>query len=126
MAIACLACALCALPLAACDVSSMQNLREFSHPYAGEYRCESLQFGGEEISTDKKLLLSLRENGEFSLCWKGEQTPLLKGEYSVSPDCDSISFRAEGLGRAFPIHKGKILIHFPLNDRLLVARFAFP
>lgn len=121
----------CALFLTGCDVKEMSSLRELSRPYVGEYRCNKLTLGGEDLlGRFEAIKLTLTYFGDFTLCytdmWKGE------GEYSgrYLAEEDSVLFLIPSGGEEkryrFPYEEGKILVDLPLGEKLLHAEFAFP
>lgn len=119
-------CALAVCPLSACDVDEMTTLAEVSRPYVGEYRCERLLLGGEDMLPRFEICrLELAYGGEFTLFYRTREG--LEGEYggyySFSPDQSSVVFSARGMEREFPVVSGSIVIELNLGGRLLLAVF---
>ena len=119
---------LCALLFAGCDVEEMSSLRDISRPYAGEYKCQKLSLGGEDmLSRFDYLKLDLRASGDFTL--KYADTEEGKGEYSGKYEMkeDAIIFRADAGGeeKSYPFRyeKGAVIIELPFGGKLLLAEF---
>ena len=59
----------------------MGTLSEFSRPYAGEYVCTRLSWGARELPDAETLVLTLRQDGRFSLTRDGAEQA--EGRYRV-------------------------------------------
>lgn len=120
--------ALCVLFFTGCDVNDMSSLREISRPYVGEYNCEILTLGGEEMLHHFKYVkLNLSYKGEFTLsyCDKGGMKGEYAGTYSLGED--GITFTSQNgtvrESRTFPYEKGVISVQIALGEKLLLAEF---
>lgn len=119
--------------LAGCDVNSMSSLPEISRPYVGEYKCDVLRYGAEDMTERfESIKLNLKYGGDFVLSYesKGGSEGEWGGTYTVSPEGDQISLTAKaGMREAaytFPIKDGTILIDYNFAGKLLHAEFSFP
>lgn len=123
----------CLLALGGCDVSSMSTLAEISRPYTGEYRCEKLLLGGEDLLRHFEYIrLDLAQGGEFKVTYRGIEGNRgeFGGKYSLSKEMDEIALTARYGGktvtRVFPYTKGAVVIEENLGGKLLYAEFRFP
>lgn len=120
--------------LCGCDsVEQMGSLSEFSHPYAGEYQCETLTLGGKDcLHQFDYLNLTLKHSGEFFFRYRtnGGIKGGYEGEYSVSPEGEEITFTAKRgtrtVARTFPLENGAVHINLQFGSKLLHAEFSFP
>lgn len=122
------------LCLCGCDgVEQMGTLSEFSHPYAGEYKCETLTLGGKDcLDKFEYITLTLKHGGDFIFRYRtvvGVKGGY-EGEYSVSPEEDEITFSAKHgariVSRTFPLERGAIQVNLQFGSKLLHAEFRFP
>ena len=120
--------------LCGCEqVEDLGSLSEFSHPYAGEYVCDTLTLGGEDcLHKFEYLNLTKTSGGEFSFRYRtnGGLKGGYEGEYSVSPEGDEITFSAKygarTASRTFPYEKGAVHVNLQFGTKLLHAEFRFP
>ena len=104
----------------------MSSLTDLSRPYVGEYICEELRFGEEDLLGGFEYVrLTLGPDGDAPLTWRraegGEGAVALQYEMRE----DSITFSKEGRMGAytFPVEQGAIVIMHNLGRRMLFARF---
>lgn len=120
--------------LCGCEqAEDLGSLSEFSHPYAGEYVCETLTLGGNDcLEKFEYVKLTLKSGGSFELIYKTERGAEggYRGEYKVAPEGDKITLTAKRgsrtVARTFPMEQGAILINLQFGGKLLYAKFAFP
>lgn len=122
-----------ALTLCGCDVSSMTTLAEISRPYVGEYVCETLTLGGEDLlDRFETVKLTLGYDGAFRLSYRDRLGAEggYGGVYEMNAACDAVTFSARrGLrtvSRTFPVRSGAIYADLNLQGKLLHAEFRFP
>ena len=101
-------------------------LSDLSRPYVGEYICEELRFGEEDLLGGFEYVrLTLGPDGDAQLTWRraegGEGAVALQYEMRE----ESITFSQEGRMGAytFPVEQGAIVIAHNLVGRMLYARF---
>lgn len=123
----------CLIALCACNVSAMSSLSDISRPYTGEYQCEKLFLGSEDLTENFEYIkLALGYGGDFKLSYRDNRGREggYSGEYSVSEEKKEITFKGKvGLRNAessFPMEKGAILIDFNFRGKLLHAEFRMP
>ncbi len=111
-----------------CDAAEMSSLREISRPYACEYKCTKLLFGGEDVLGKLSFLkLALDGSGKFSLDYadtfgkKGGYS----GEYEMKGERVVFTAKAGGKMRNFEFsyEDGAIVMRLPLGGRLIYAEF---
>lgn len=111
--------------LTGCALSEMSSLGELTRPYEGEYNCETLCIGEEELLARFDYVRLTLKNGDAQLRWRSVEG----GEGAVSMQYemreDSVTFSKNGRMGAytFPVHEGTIVISYNLGGRLLLARF---
>lgn len=125
----CALCLFCAALSAGCDVEELGSLSDISRPYAAEYKCVKLLFGGKDLLGEfAKLVLSLDRSGGFSLAY--EDRAGRKGGYrgSYEVEGDEIVFRAASGGKersfVFSYDGGTVELRLLLGNRLLLADFS--
>ena len=104
----------------------MSSLTELPRPYVGEYICEELRFGEEDLLGGFEYVrLTLGPDRHAQLTWRraegGEGGVALQYEMRE----ESITFSQEGRMGAytFPVEQGAIVIAHNLVGRMLYARF---
>lgn len=118
------------LSLSGCSASDLSSLRAFARPYEGEYLCEYAAYGGRDLLKDyREVILSL-EKGTFTLTAVPRRGRVRRafGSYEYDGEGDTITFRADILGRErrrdLPIRDGKIYLEQAFAGKKLVMRFA--
>lgn len=120
--------ALFPLLLTGCNVKEMSSLRDVSKPYVGEYQCEKLTLGGNDmLGRFEYVRLNLEYDGKFTLSYCGENGSKGKfgGEYDFGEN--GVTFTADYgqiyESRTFPYEKGVLYIEYPFGGTLLHAEF---
>ena len=111
------------------SVLQLGTLREFSAPYVGEYRCETLRIGGIDLLKDFDVRLELSGEGMMTIVWKN----LFAKEQSVSVPyvLDEKSGLVtvtvpDGKGEKkirFSLDSGEIVISENLSGKAFFAKF---
>lgn len=121
--------ALCLILFTGCDVREMSSLRDVAKPYVGEYQCEKMTLGGDDVLQNYEYVrLKLSYNGKFTLFYrdKNGRKGEYGGEYSFAEN--SITFTAkngtEESSKSFPYKKGTVYIELPTDGKLLLAEFS--
>lgn len=127
---------LCALLLAACagcDADGMGTLADFSKPYAGLYRCETLTAGGKEMADRfDYVTLELKGEGDFTLAYRTKEGlgGSVEGKYVMDLERGTLVLSKEGPLRTanylFRVQDGALCGDFNFNGMLLHAVFRTP
>ncbi len=123
----------CVLLLSACNASEMGTLTELTRPYAGEYVCEELTYGGRDLLENFDYIrLSLSPDESFSVSYKtafgGEGS--YGGGYSIDEKKGEIvlsgSIAERTVSRAFPMKDGAVYLDYVFGGSNLHAVFRLP
>ena len=121
-------CSLCCLTLPACEgsVYEMSSLTELSRPYVGEYACEELRLGEEDmLDRFEYVRLTLGPDGDAQLTWRtmegGEGATLLY--YEMREGSITLSQAGRMGAHTFPVEQGAIVITHNIIGRMLYAKF---
>ena len=104
----------------------MSSLTELSRPYVGEYICEELRFGAEDLLGGFEYVrLPLGPDGAAQLPWRSAEGGAGAVALQYEMREESITFSQEGRMGAytFPVEQGAIVIMHNLGRRMLFARF---
>ena len=119
--------------LCGCDVSEMSTLADLSKPYVGFYECESMLYGGEDL-TDRfeYIRLELGYGGDFELTYRGKERNegSYGGTYEVDTEAGEITLQMQygfvSKSFTFLMGSGSIFIDLPVHGKLLHAEFKAP
>lgn len=118
------------LALCGCSASELSSLRAFARPFEGEYLCEYAAYGGQDLLKEYREVVLTMEGGTFTLTAVPRRGKVRRagGSYSYDEGEDTITFRAEILGkerrRDLPFRDGKIYLEQRFAGKALVMRFA--
>ena len=112
--------------LTGCSVSDMSSLTELSRPYVGEYTCEELRLGEEDmLDRFEYVRLTLGPDGDAQLTWRtmegGEGATLLY--YKMREGSITLSKAGRMGAYTFPVEQGAIVITHNIIGRMLYAKF---
>lgn len=112
--------------LTGCSVSDMSSLTELSRPYVGEYTCEELRLGEEDmLDRFEYVRLTLGPDGDAQLTWRtmegGEGETLL--HYEMHEGSITLSKAGRMGAYTFPVEQGAIVITHNIIGRMLYAKF---
>ena len=119
--------------LSACNVSEMSTLADLSKPYTGFYECESISYGGDDM-TDRfeYIRLELAYGGEFELSYRGKEggEGSYGGTYEVDTEAGEITLQMQygpvSKSFTFLMESGSIFVDLPVHGKLLHAEFTAP
>jgi hypothetical protein len=111
------------------SVLRLGTLKEFSTPYVGEYRCETLRIGGIDLLKDFDVRLTLSGEGMLTLTWKNlfakEQSTSLPYEYDDVSGMVTVTV-PDGKGEKkirFSLEAGEIILSENLSGKAFFAKF---
>lgn len=128
---------LCGLALAlslalsvGCDVKNMSSLKDITRPYAGEYTCRTLTYGGEDyLDRFETCVLSLKEDGSFALRFvtRDGAEGSCGGRYEYSEKTGEMTFTVRAgmreITRSFFYEDGSLHAAVNVKGKLLFAKF---
>jgi len=114
-----------------CDVSELSSLKEITKPYAGEYTCETLTYGGKDyLDRFERIVLTLEPEGTFTLLLEDRdgREGTCSGTYTFDEEMEKITVTlpvgTRVITRSFSYGDGEIYAGMNLNGTYLFARFA--
>ncbi len=116
--------------LIACKTEELSSLREFSHPYTGEYVCKEGYYGDLDLLEKfRQIVLTLQPSGEFSLCAesKSGKTARARGNYQWNDEGTTLTLSVHFHGKTYrktcPVTQGKFVLSDTLGGKTFVLKF---
>ena len=114
---------LCGIILNGCNFDESDSLYNFEKPYAGIYKCESINLGGKEISDDfSSYTLELKASGEMIEKYKKTDNDIIyseKAKYTINGN----KILTDKKDSTIIYEKGKIFIFYDINGTAFIAKF---